>query len=163
MRGTDVDSGLFTIAGGTTTVSGVIQTDDGSEQGITKTGAGTLILSRTNTYTGPTTVTAGTLEFDASQTLSSLTIANGAVVRLGPNAAPAAPLNGGFADDGMIDNGAFDGMALADATRVQPVPEPGGLSLLAAGVVGLLGRRSPRALPCGPEQHRSGCGQTRRR
>ena len=163
MRAADVDSGLFTIAGGTTTVSGVIQTDDFSEQGISKAGAGTLILSRTNTYTGPTTVTAGTLEFDASQTLSSLTIADGAVVRLGPNAAGAAPLNGGFADDGLIANGAFGDMTLGDTAPVQPVPEPGGLRLLAVGVIGLLGRRRPRALPCGPEQHRSGCGQTRRR
>ena len=154
VRAADVDSGLFTIAGGTTTVNGVIQTDDFSEQGITKTGAGTLILTKTNTYTGPTTVNAGTLEFDASQTLSSLTIADGAVVRLGPASAPAAPFQGGFADDG-----AFAGMAVADTAAVQPVPEPGGLSLLAAGVIGLLGRRRPRGLPGGPEQQQHSRGE----
>ncbi|MEO7319939.1 MAG: autotransporter-associated beta strand repeat-containing protein, partial [Chthoniobacteraceae bacterium] len=142
VRGADVDSGLFNVVSGTTTVSGVIQTDDFSEQGISKIGAGTLILSQTNTYTGPTTVTAGTLEFDASQTLSSLTIGDGAVVRLGPSPGGAAPLNDGLVSAGLITDDPF---AEAGASP-QAVPEPGALTLLAAGVLGLLGRRRRRDL-----------------
>mgnify|MGYP003339771730 CR=1 FL=1 len=38
-----------------------------------KTGAGELVLSSTNTYTGATNVTAGTLEVDGSIGTSSLT------------------------------------------------------------------------------------------
>ena len=137
VRGADVDSGHFNVVSGTTTVSGVIQTDDFSEQGISKTGAGTLVLSRTNTYTGATTVTAGTLEFGASQTLSSLTIVAGAVVRVAASPGGAAPFHDGLASDGLIAGA---------GGSPQAVPEPGALTLLAAGVLGLLGRRRRRDL-----------------
>jgi fibronectin-binding autotransporter adhesin len=48
--------------------------------GLTKTGAGPLTLSGTNTYTGPTTVTAGTLLVNGSQSASSVTVASGAAL-----------------------------------------------------------------------------------
>jgi autotransporter-associated beta strand protein len=67
------------IVGGnnlSTTVSGVIS-DGGLSGGVggtlTKVGAGTLTLSGINTYTGATTVNAGTLVVDGSTALSSLT------------------------------------------------------------------------------------------
>ena len=50
VRGGDANSGRFDISSGTTTVSGVIFSDDSSVQGITKTGAGTLTLSGASTY-----------------------------------------------------------------------------------------------------------------
>jgi outer membrane autotransporter protein len=50
----------------TTTVSGIIEGDGGS---LTKVGIGTLILSGPNTYTGATTVAAGTLQAGAVNTL----------------------------------------------------------------------------------------------
>jgi fibronectin-binding autotransporter adhesin len=113
--------------------------------GFTKIGAGTVKLNGTNTYTGETTVTAGTLEFGVSQTLASLTIANGAMVRLAPSAPGAAPVNG-FANDGPSDNGPFAGAASAVTTPAQAVPEPGVLCLLTAGALGLLDRRRRCAL-----------------
>src|SRR5207237_274237 len=49
-----------TVAGGNLTVGGAIG-DGGSGFGLTKAGAGTLTLTGANTYSGGTTVNAGTL------------------------------------------------------------------------------------------------------
>lgn len=46
--------------------------------GLHKTQAGTLVLTGTNTYTGPTTVAAGTLALAAGATASPITVASGA-------------------------------------------------------------------------------------
>lgn len=55
----------------------------GADGGLTKQGAGTLTLGATNTYTGPTTISGGTLQYlDASENLASLSIANGAALDL---------------------------------------------------------------------------------
>ncbi|MDY0166459.1 MAG: autotransporter-associated beta strand repeat-containing protein, partial [Thermoguttaceae bacterium] len=53
----------FNITGGTTTISPTIQNG-----GLTKTGAGALVLSGANTYTGPTTVDAGLLLVNGTHT-----------------------------------------------------------------------------------------------
>ena len=88
---------------------------------LVKDGAGTMVISTTSTYTGATTVNAGTLVFRASQTLSSLTIADGAEVVFGDGLSfAAAP-------------GKFGGPAL--------VPEPGTLGLLLLGALGFAARR----------------------
>ncbi len=56
-----------------TTMSGVI-----SRGGILKQGSGRLILSGSNSYTGNTTVVAGTLSFGATESNTALTIQSGA-------------------------------------------------------------------------------------
>lgn len=52
--------------------------DAGGGGGLTKNGMGTLTLSQTNTYTGPTVVNSGTLSFILPSSSSALTLANGA-------------------------------------------------------------------------------------
>ncbi|BEI41412.1 hypothetical protein PHIN9_13430 [Polynucleobacter sp. HIN9] len=64
--------GTITIASGTGTLSGVISDQTANANGgLTKTGAGILILSGANTYTGGTTVSAGTLQISADNNLGA--------------------------------------------------------------------------------------------
>ena len=76
-----------------TEFSGVIK-DDGPT-GLTKTGAGTLTLSGTNTYTGPTDVNAGVLEVTGSIATSSLTTVMGSATLTGAGAVGATTVNSG--------------------------------------------------------------------
>jgi autotransporter-associated beta strand protein len=64
--------GTITIASGTATLSGVISDYTANANGgLIKTGAGILILSGANTYTGGTTVSAGTLQISADNNLGA--------------------------------------------------------------------------------------------
>jgi len=87
-------AGLFTLSGannigGTnrtlqvnntalTTISGVVG-DAGLVCGLTKTGGGTLVLSGTNTYTGPTLVSAGKLWINGQIDVGGVTVTNGSL------------------------------------------------------------------------------------
>ena len=62
--------------GGKLTVSGTVS---GSSTTLTKAGAGTLVLSGANTYTGGTTVTTGTLQLAGSSVTTSGAITSGPV------------------------------------------------------------------------------------
>ena len=57
---------------GTSTISGVIANGGTGAGGLTKTGGGTLVLAGSNTYTGTTTVSEGTLQLGASDRLADL-------------------------------------------------------------------------------------------
>jgi autotransporter-associated beta strand protein len=65
---------------GLTTVSGVIS-DGGSGYGFIKTGNGTLALNNTETYTGPTAVSNGTLQVNGSlNAASAVTVSSNATL-----------------------------------------------------------------------------------
>jgi autotransporter-associated beta strand protein len=76
-----------------TEFSGVIK-DDGPT-GLTKIGAGTLTLSGTNTYTGPTDINAGILQVTGSIATSSLTTVMGGATLTGAGAVGATTVNSG--------------------------------------------------------------------
>lgn len=64
--------GTITIASGTATLSGVISDQTANANGgLRKSGAGILILSGANTYTGGTTISAGTLQISADNNLGA--------------------------------------------------------------------------------------------
>jgi len=69
-----------TSSGGSITISGPISNQSGAA-GINKTGAGTLILSGNNTYTGDTTVTLGTMIVNGSNATSTFFVTPGATLR----------------------------------------------------------------------------------
>lgn len=82
----------ITTSAGTLTLGGVIS-DGSTGNGITKSGNGNLILSGVNLFSGPTTITAGTLRLGASGT----SLANGA---LGSNASGTTVQSGATLDLG---------------------------------------------------------------
>jgi autotransporter-associated beta strand protein len=109
----------FTIADSTTApidliVSGIISADPGV--GLTKAGAGTLMISGPNTYTGPTNINLGTLRLGSAAALPAASTLNvyansaGAVALLdinGRNATAAAlnlGANSGGANSASIAN-----------------------------------------------------------
>ena len=69
----------LTVTGtGNTTVGGVIALTTGA---LTKTGTGSLTLAAANTYSGTTTVSAGTLSVDGSTAAGATSVAVGATLR----------------------------------------------------------------------------------
>ena len=85
----------FTPPSGTVqTISGAIS--NGSSPGtLDMSGGGTLVLSGTNTYTGPTNVNAGVLEVAGSIATSSLTMVMGGATLTGAGAVGATTVNSG--------------------------------------------------------------------
>ncbi len=79
-------------AGSTLLVSGAINAYQGYPFGVAKTGAGTMILTGNNTYTGPTTISNGAIQFGqpsalyngttTSWTPTNITVASGAMFAL---------------------------------------------------------------------------------
>ena len=97
---------------------------------LLKSGAGTLILSGTDTYTGGTDVEGGTLQAMSSDAIpygSSLIVGTNGTVEIGN------PLGAGAA---MAHSVAF---AAPSGAVVAAVPEPGTLALLAVGALAAFG------------------------
>ena len=64
------------VATGTSTISGVISNGGTGAGSLTKDGFGTLVLSGNNTYTGTTTINAGTVQLGASDRLANTSDVN---------------------------------------------------------------------------------------
>lgn len=124
--GSDV---TFDTNGNSLVVSGAIS----GAGGFLKTGEGTMEVVASNTIGGTANVTAGTVQFDASETLGRLIIGPSAVVVLGGPPAPAPALFG---------EGEIGGDLSANAA--QAVPEPGSVVLMLGGIATLLGLRRRR-------------------
>jgi autotransporter-associated beta strand protein len=96
------------------TVSGILA---GSNASITKNGTGTLTLSGNNTYTGTTTINAGTIEIGAAGRLGSGTYAqnitnNGTLIYSGTN---AQTLSGVISGTGNLTQNASSTLTLSGA------------------------------------------------
>ena len=85
---------LKLVGSSDTTFSGTLQdgTAAGSQLALDMAGGGTFTLTATNTYTGPTTVTAGTLDVEGSISNSVVTVNGGTLIGLfPPQAVKASP------------------------------------------------------------------------
>ncbi|MEI6238905.1 MAG: autotransporter-associated beta strand repeat-containing protein [Planctomycetia bacterium] len=89
---------------GTVRLSGPIGSGTGDANGFTKTGAGLLVLSGTNTYGGPTTLASGTLLASGTSSGSGAVNVQGGLLQLGAD----SPLGSGtvtFAGGGLTSDG----------------------------------------------------------
>ncbi len=75
--GAVVDSGSFNITIGQALVHSTIAGDNVTDGGLTKNGSGTLTLSGTNTYTGATSVSNGTLLVTGIISTNTVTVGSG--------------------------------------------------------------------------------------
>jgi autotransporter-associated beta strand protein len=112
---------IVTVDGNTLTVGGAIGQTGGSRT-LTKSGAGTLVLGGNNSYTGSTTVNAGTLALDYS-TQDHSKLADTASLILGPG---TLSLNGGTHPE-VVSSCTLNGAAL--------VTRPGGEATLNLGTI----------------------------
>ncbi|HEX6963867.1 MAG TPA: autotransporter-associated beta strand repeat-containing protein, partial [Lacipirellula sp.] len=121
--------------GDNTIASSISNSAQGGVVGVTKTGAGTWVLTGANTYTGPTTVEQGTLKAVA---MGGDLVANGGVV------APAVGVGTlGIGGDFTQSSGAALAVDLASASSFDVVTVTGDASLAGTVQVSLLGGFNP--------------------
>ncbi len=119
----------------TLTVGGFYQ--DGGSFGISKRGNGTLVLIQTNTYTGATTVNAGTLKLSGARLLTDNFTATGTPNTMDLNYSLANRQAGSPATQSWTGSG---NVQVGNATGVgQPVGTGGDYLLLAFGASAKLG------------------------
>lgn len=95
----------FAITAGTHELQGVIANKPGQTGNLIKTGAGTLVLSGENTYSGTTTVAAGTLALQGGNnriSTGNLVIANDAVLSLDGNKQTVWNVGSSGVGNGMV-------------------------------------------------------------
>ncbi|MFC7396714.1 autotransporter domain-containing protein [Chelatococcus sp. GCM10030263] len=133
----DLGAQVLTIGGNdaNTTFSGVIAGVGGS---LVKTGSGTTVLSGANTYTGPTTVAAGTLQAGAANAFSQAsgtTVEGGGTLDLGGfvQAIDTVSLAGG-----TLQNGALAGAVTSTGGTVADLGGSASLTTL-SGLTTVLG------------------------
>jgi autotransporter-associated beta strand protein len=108
-RGAIIDDSGFNISIAQPLLHSSISGDSPTDGGLTKLGAGTLVLTAANTWNGNTTVQVGTLEVALATlaTNSTVSISNGAVLQLdfaGTNAVAALVLNGMLQPPGLYNS-----------------------------------------------------------
>jgi fibronectin-binding autotransporter adhesin len=136
--GAIIDTNNFNVTVAQALVHSNIDGDNATDGGLTKNGNGILTLSAVNTYTGATTVNAGTLALGASASLAStqITTASGATfdvsaqaysVGSGVTLTNNGTVNGGFtvASGGTVNgSGTFNGAVVVDGA-LNPGNSPG--------------------------------------
>ncbi len=96
---------IYTIGGANTNTvfAGVIKDGTAANVSLVKTGAGALTLAGANTYTGPTTVSNGTLQVSGAIANGAVTLANGTLLVSGSMGDGGVTVNGGtLAGSGAI-------------------------------------------------------------
>ena len=123
---------LAPTGGNSATFSGTIQDGSpGSQTALTLNGNGTQVLAGTNTYSGPTTITAGTLQ--AATTAALPNYNNSGYISVGPgamlavNAGGPGEWNSGISDDigALASNATF---AVGSLLGIDTTNATGGLS-----------------------------------
>lgn len=137
-----VTSGVLQVPTGSSTITGTIAGD----KGLTKTGEGTLTLNGTNTYTGPTTIEAGTLKLGTQGSIPStegvvLADKAGATLDLNNFSTTIASLSGGGTQGGTVNLGSGT-LTVGDAsntTYAGTINGTGGLVKQGTGTLKLTG------------------------
>jgi len=140
---------LFTVnAGATLSVNAELENRDSGNNGFTKAGAGTMVLSGTNTYTGKTIINQGVLAISsetnlganpASFTADQLTL-NGGTLRTQTSAVTIDDTNRGITLG--ASGGTFDTVTDLTIAATNPVAGSGGLTKTGAGTLTLAGNNT---------------------
>jgi filamentous hemagglutinin family protein len=119
----------------TLTYGGIIANVSGATGTLTKTGAGTLVLSGTNSYTGATTVSAGTLSINTDRSLGAIpgSATVGSLVLNGGTLLATADIT--LSSNRGISLGASGGSFSVDSTRTLTY---GGIIANVGGATGTL-------------------------